>query len=380
MTEIYLIRHTQAEGNRYRMMQGFWDGEVTEKGKQQIEALAQRFRDIPVDAVYSSDLKRACLTAEAAARWKKLPIQTRPELRELNIGPWEQRFFGNISWEAPELAERFLYDPGNWYLEGAETYREVQERAMQAMTEIAEENDGKTVVVVSHGVTTRCIMSAVLGVPISDIKAVPIFKNTAVTKLNWDGERFRAEYLNDDSHLPEKLRTSWSTTGDLRDEPFDPAEAPAYYEHCYADAWRAAHGNLRGYNGDIYYASAKQHHAENEGAVLRIFHRENPVGLMDMDPEHGAEDGIGWISLLYLKDSYRNKGYGIQLLARAIFFYKALGRSRLRLQVASENQMARAFYRREGFCVLSTQRSPTGELLMLERPVGTGEKKPLMHH
>ena len=29
MTEIYLIRHTQAEGNRYRMMQGYWDGEVT---------------------------------------------------------------------------------------------------------------------------------------------------------------------------------------------------------------------------------------------------------------------------------------------------------------------------------------------------------------
>ena len=39
MTEIYLIRHTQAEGNRYRMMQGSWDGEVTERGKQQIEAL-----------------------------------------------------------------------------------------------------------------------------------------------------------------------------------------------------------------------------------------------------------------------------------------------------------------------------------------------------
>ena len=62
MTEIYIIRHTQAEGNRYRMMQGFWDGNVTEKGRLQIEALAERFRDIPVDAVYSSDLSRAVLT------------------------------------------------------------------------------------------------------------------------------------------------------------------------------------------------------------------------------------------------------------------------------------------------------------------------------
>ena len=41
MTEIYLIRHSQAQGNRYRMMQGSWDGEVTDLGRRQIEALAE---------------------------------------------------------------------------------------------------------------------------------------------------------------------------------------------------------------------------------------------------------------------------------------------------------------------------------------------------
>ena len=48
MTQIYLIRHTQAEGNRYRMMQGHWDGDVTPLGVKEIEALSVRFRDIPV--------------------------------------------------------------------------------------------------------------------------------------------------------------------------------------------------------------------------------------------------------------------------------------------------------------------------------------------
>ena len=43
MTEIYLIRHTQAEGNRYRMMQGYWDGEVTALGLRQADALGRRF-------------------------------------------------------------------------------------------------------------------------------------------------------------------------------------------------------------------------------------------------------------------------------------------------------------------------------------------------
>ena len=104
MTEIYLIRHTQAQGNRYRMMQGSWDGEITELGRQQIEALAERFSTIPVDAVYSSDLSRAVLTAEAAARHGGLPIQTRTALRELDVGPWEKCFFGNVSHAQPELA------------------------------------------------------------------------------------------------------------------------------------------------------------------------------------------------------------------------------------------------------------------------------------
>ena len=42
MTEIYLIRHTQAEGNLYRMMQGHRDGDVTALGWREIEALADR--------------------------------------------------------------------------------------------------------------------------------------------------------------------------------------------------------------------------------------------------------------------------------------------------------------------------------------------------
>ena len=67
MTEIYVIRHVQAEGNLYRHMQGHWDGDVTALGRRQRDALAERFRDISVDAVYSSDLYRARFTATS---WK----------------------------------------------------------------------------------------------------------------------------------------------------------------------------------------------------------------------------------------------------------------------------------------------------------------------
>ena len=367
MTEIYLIRHSQAQGNRYRMIQGSWDGEITEMGKRQIEALAERFSKIPVDAVYSSDLTRAILTAEAAARRDHLPIRTRPALRELNAGPWEQRFFGNLSHEQPELARQFIEDAENWRLEGAETFGEVRIRGLAELKKIAEENEGKTIAVASHGITIRCIMSGITGIPLSDTMHLPIFKNTAVTKLLWDGESFRVDYMNDASHLPQEAQSSWSVAGDLRDAPFDPQRDRAYYEACYSEAWKSAHGNLFGFNPETYYSAAKRHQRVQNGSVMRIYHREEPVGIIDLDPERGAANGIGWISLLYLKEDYRNKGYGIQLLARAIFFYRRLGRKKLRLQVAENNRIAIAFYEREGFHTVEEQRAPNGKLLIMER-------------
>ena len=368
MTEIYLIRHTQAEGNRYRMMQGFWDGAVTELGRKQAAALGRRFAELPLDAVYSSDLSRAVLTAEAVAGNSGLPIQTRTALRELNIGPWEQKFFGNLCYELPELTEQFLHNSENWVLSGAETFSQVRERSLAELSRIAAENEGKTIAVVSHGVTIRCMLSGITGIPLSDTERLPICKNTAVTKLRWEAGSFQLDYFNDDSHLDESTRTVWNNTGTLRDEIFNPKSDRLCYENCYADAWMAAHGELSGFSPSIYYQAACRHHALKPGAVLRMFLQEEPVGLVDLDPERGAAEDTGWISLLYLKEGFRNQGYGIQLLARALFFFR--DRSKLQLQVAESNRPALAFYQREGFRILSSQAGANGKLFVMERSLG----------
>lgn len=72
MTKIYLIRHVQAEGNLFRMMQGHWDGEATALGLRQAALLGVRMKDEPLDAIYVSDLSRAVLTAEALRTGRSL--------------------------------------------------------------------------------------------------------------------------------------------------------------------------------------------------------------------------------------------------------------------------------------------------------------------
>ena len=371
MTEIFLIRHTQAEGNLYRMMQGHWDGDVTAHGWEQIAALAERFRNIPVDAVYSSDLYRARMTAGAVTKYHgELELQQVPALREIDVGPWETAFFGNVFHEFPQQADDFVNHPGRWRIDGAETYAAVQERAYAALEDIARRHDGQRVVVVSHGVTIRCIMSRVLGVPLEDVETLPIFFNTSVTTLHYSGGRFTAEGQNDCTHLEKLNSPVWRKNSGLRDEPMDPRAESRYYAACYAASWLAAHGTLRDYDEGVYLTCAREHYLYDGGSVLKILDGDDPVGLVDMDVLRGAREGYGWISLIYLREDYRGKGYGIQLLARAIKKYTNLGRTALRLHVAEENTAAVRFYKSCGFTVLSREQRTTGPLLLMGRELG----------
>ena len=74
MTTIYLVRHGEAEGNAFRRIHGQYDSMLTPTGFRQVEALARRFREIPVDACFASDLTRTSLTARAVYVPQKLPF------------------------------------------------------------------------------------------------------------------------------------------------------------------------------------------------------------------------------------------------------------------------------------------------------------------
>ena len=367
MTEIYVIRHVQAEGNLYRHMQGHWDGDVTARGVEQMERLAARFRDVPIDAVYSSDLRRARFTALAFTRGRDVPFFTDRRLREINIGPWEGVPFANAIWETPALFDAFLHDPEAFYLEGAETFRDVQKRAVEALHDIAEANPGRTVAITTHGITIRCMLTAVLGVPLSDTGTVPLFSNTGVAHLRYEDGRFTVLAINDASHLDEAERAIPRDSAALRDVPLDPARDRETYIACYADSWRTAHGDLTGFDGDTYWLGALEHLRDDADSVQFVYDGERPAGLLDLDTRRGANINCGWISLLYLAPEYRGRGLGVQLLGRAVVKYRRLGRRALRLQAAEDNAAAISFYRKYGFEALSWTAGSHGRIWLMEK-------------
>ena len=370
MTEIYVIRHVQAEGNLYRYMQGQWDGDVTPLGRLQRDALAERFRHIPVDAVYSSDLWRARFTASAITKYHDLPIQADTRLREINIGPWEAEPFANIVWEQPEAFHVFLQDPEHFYLPGAETYQQVQVRTLAALYDIAEQNPGRTVVITSHGVAIRCMLTKLLGVSLNDSETVPIFQNTGVAHLTYEDGRFAIDAIDDAAHLPPELRRRLFTGSALRHVCVDPAEYRALYEKSYADAWLSAHGNLYGFEADPYFRAACEHHLHDRESVMLLYEGESFAGLIDLDTKRGEHANYGWVSLLYLCPEYRGQGLGVQLLGRAVAKYRKLGRNAIRLHVAEDNKPALAFYRANDFEELSRTPGSQASLLLMEKKLG----------
>ena len=114
------------------MMQGNWDGDVTPLGPQQIDALAERFRHVKIDALYSSDLTGTRGTASAITRWHSVPMQLDARLREIHMGPWRQNFSGTLNTGALKSCMSSYSNLTALASDGAETYAQVARRASEA--------------------------------------------------------------------------------------------------------------------------------------------------------------------------------------------------------------------------------------------------------
>lgn len=203
MTQIYLIRHCEAMGNHKRLFQGSTDCEISEIGAKQLEFLKERFKNIELDAVYSSPLLRAQKTAQAVADGKGLTIVTRKNLAELHGGVVEGRPFQEAFNAIPGLADAWNNYPQDFAPEGGEAMRDAYVRIYDEVIALARQNRGKTIAAATHGGVLRCLMCRVLYYDITRLKDVPWCENTAVTLLKIDdNDKISVEFFNDYSHVP----------------------------------------------------------------------------------------------------------------------------------------------------------------------------------
>ena len=377
-TRIILVRHAEAEGNLYRRIHGWTDGDITEMGREQVKALEARFALRHIDAVYSSDMKRTMATAEALYVPRKLPLQLRRDLREVNMGLWEDKCWGWVANFDEKQYQALNRNPRAWTVPGCEAYDDTLRRMRGALLDIARQHPDKTVAVVSHGSAIRILLGDLLGYCPEELHHVLYCDNTAIAELTAEGETLKLHYYNDNSHLHSGIsafhRDTWWKNADGkdgRDLYFLPMELESpqggmTYLRRYREAWIASHGSDLGFSA-IYLDRAKLRAREEPGSVLEVYSEGEACGMLELALEQGSGAGFGHIALLHLEEEYRGRGLAVQLLGQAISVYRSMGRKALRLRVSEHNEAALRFYRRWGFTVADTEEDLLGSTYLMTR-------------
>jgi broad specificity phosphatase PhoE len=160
ITRILLVRHGATDWNTNKRAQGHADIELNEDGRHQSLRAANELKTFEIEAIYSSDLRRAVDTARAIAESHKLDVKIDPDLREIDQGDWEGLTVEEIRARWPDL-----WGPARHYnaRPGGETPKQVRDRALLALQRIVANHPEGTVVVISHGGTIRWIVAEALG-------------------------------------------------------------------------------------------------------------------------------------------------------------------------------------------------------------------------
>ena len=337
MTRIYLVRHAEAEGNLFRLVQGHFNGIVTKRGYAQIRALRRRFDGVQIDAVYSSDLFRARTTARAISEPRGLEIRLRRELREMHLGWWEGRPWQEVGAKDAQQLYNFHMDLSRLQIEGGETAAAVRDRMFAELRRIAAENEGKTVAVVSHGAAVRILLGTLRGMELHEIDQSVLGDNTAVSLLEWEDGQLREIFGNDNSHLTEAGLTRFVPRTGKAAKRFEDGIA-------YRPMDEAAEESLRAQNLPV----------PQGGEILVLWYEGVAAGVVQL---LGICDGVGQVGCYYLAPQLRGKGHGIKPLGQAVQYYRKRGVEHLRVVKVEEN--CRAFFAQYG---LETQADGSMEL------------------
>ncbi len=182
---IYVVRHGQDESNAAKVLNGSRvDTELTELGRQQAAATAERLVDNGIEIICSSPQKRAYQTAQVIAA--RLGIgYVIPNLLLVD------RDFGILSGkpiaDIPKYSDALIRtDRVTYFLtaEGAETFDSVYERARRALEGVKSAHPRQTVLIVTHGDAAKMMRGIHNGWNWEQAIRAPYFDNAEVLELS----------------------------------------------------------------------------------------------------------------------------------------------------------------------------------------------------
>jgi len=211
MTRILLTRHGETEYNIKGMFQGWQDSPLTQNGIINAEALSKRLKNEKIDACYVSTSARTKSTAKIVLGDRDVCITELDDLKELGFGRLENTYFDDLFENVGMERGEFF---GNLYkiaenaesLYGGENISVFEERIIKAFKNIVAENEGKTVLIVTHANPALVIMRYLAQKAGLDTKIERLFQ-TSLSEVVIDGNRVEIIHIGDTSHFLTSMKS-----------------------------------------------------------------------------------------------------------------------------------------------------------------------------
>jgi len=158
---LYLVRHGESLANK-NLFHHKPETPLSKKGVEQAKIVTERLKNIKVDFVYSSPLKRAKQTAEIISKRKNLSVEFWEDLREIRVPskvwgkPLDDKEIVIID---EQSLQSFLM--GKRYSD-EETFAELSARGQSVLNHLLKEHKDQKVLCVSHGTMTKMIVARIL--------------------------------------------------------------------------------------------------------------------------------------------------------------------------------------------------------------------------
>jgi probable phosphoglycerate mutase len=200
ITTIFLVRHGETTDNvEFRASGPGHDSELTKKGIEQAGRLKRRLSREKINAVFSSPLGRSLKTA-SLAKPDGLDVIKNDGLTERNFGEIDGKKWKRLAMRHPVKIYKYWSTGSLKGVKGAEGFEAGQRRIYNTIEKIAEENEGKMILVVAHGTILRLFFAKILGLDQKASMKIRL-RNCALNMVTYDNSAFKVKSINDDGFL-----------------------------------------------------------------------------------------------------------------------------------------------------------------------------------
>lgn len=200
-TRIIAIRHGETTWNVDGRIQGHLDIPLNDTGLWQAEQAGRALEGESIAAIYSSDLQRAHVTAQAVAKASGAPLYTHQGLRERCFGDFQGRTFKDVEASQPEDAQLWrTRNPAYAPPGGGDSLIALRDRIASTVDEIARQHEGEQIVLVAHGGVLDVLYRLATR---QDFQAPRTWElaNAAINRLLWTREGLSLVGWADTAHL-----------------------------------------------------------------------------------------------------------------------------------------------------------------------------------